>query len=78
VSYVFPLPPDSSIHDFTAHIDDHIVKGVVKEKKAARAEYDRAVAMNRQAVLLQQENVEGKFQGGFALISSHKFFQFSS
>lgn len=60
MSYVFPLPSDASVHAFTAHIDDRIVKGVVKEKTQARAEYDRAVAQNRQAALLQQENIEGR------------------
>jgi hypothetical protein len=58
VTYVFPLPPDASVHAFKALIDDRIVEGVVKEKAEARATFEAAVSMNQKAALLQQENVE--------------------
>lgn len=59
VSYIFPLPPDASIHAFTAYIDNRVVEGVVKEKNEARNEFNTAVAGGHQAALLQQQNIEG-------------------
>jgi Ca-activated chloride channel family protein len=57
---VFPLPPDSSVHEFTAHIGDRVVKGVIKKKGEAKTAFNEAVAHNQQAALLEQGNEEGK------------------
>jgi Ca-activated chloride channel family protein len=58
VTYIFPLPPDASVHAFRAQIDERVVEGVVMEKEKARETFDTAVANHQQAALLQQENVE--------------------
>lgn len=58
VNYRFPLPPDTSVHGFSAKIGDRRIQGVVREKQQARAEFEAAVAHGERAALLQQENVE--------------------
>ncbi|GJJ06171.1 hypothetical protein Clacol_000360 [Clathrus columnatus] len=59
VNYVCPLPSDASVCSFKAVIDGtRTIKGVVKEKAKAKAEYDAAVAQGKTAALLQQDNVE--------------------
>jgi Ca-activated chloride channel family protein len=60
---VFPLPPDASVHAFEAHIDGRAIRGVVQDRSAARATFERAVSMNQKAALLQQENVESACTG---------------
>jgi hypothetical protein len=61
IRYIFPLPPDASVCSFKAVIDGkRIIKGVVKEKAKAKAEYEQAVAQGKTAALLQQENVESE------------------
>lgn len=62
-TYVFPLPPDASVHAFEAHIDGHAVHGIVQDRTTARATFERAVSMNQKAALLQQENVESALAG---------------
>jgi hypothetical protein len=48
------------VHAFTATINERVINGIVKEKAAAKAAFDKAVAQNQQAVLFSQETVEGK------------------
>ncbi|KAF8580008.1 hypothetical protein K439DRAFT_1415709 [Ramaria rubella] len=59
INYVFPLPPDASVCAFKAVIDgSRTIKGVVKEKSIAKAEYEDAVSRGKTAALLEQANVE--------------------
>ncbi|KIJ27180.1 hypothetical protein M422DRAFT_191319, partial [Sphaerobolus stellatus SS14] len=59
IKYVFPLPPDSSVCAFKAVIDDeHTIKGIVKPKAKAKAEYEAAISKDKAAALLEQGNVE--------------------
>ncbi|HEV7737953.1 MAG TPA: VIT domain-containing protein [Chlamydiales bacterium] len=61
VKYVFPLPPDASVCAFKAVINgQRSIKGVVKEKEKAKAEYEEAVSKGKTAALLEQSNVESK------------------
>jgi hypothetical protein len=56
--YLFPLPPDASVHAFEATIDDRTIRGVIRERQAARVEFEVAVSQGEQAALLQQDNIE--------------------
>lgn len=59
VKYVFPLPPDSSVHAFEAVINrTRVIKGVAKEKEQAKREYERAKRQGRTAALLDQKTEE--------------------
>ncbi|PVF97080.1 hypothetical protein CPB86DRAFT_786254 [Serendipita vermifera] len=60
VEYIFPLPPGGAVCSFKAVIDDNkVIKGVVKEKRTAKAQYQAAVAQGKTAGLLQQEHADG-------------------
>lgn len=66
------------MHAFTATINERVIKGVVKEKAAAKAAFDKAVAQNQQAALFSQETVEGKQLYEKLLVkTSHMFVQSS-
>ena len=59
VDYVFPLPPSAAVCSFEAVIDDkRAIKGIVKEKREAKRDFDRAVAQGKTAGLLQQEHAD--------------------
>lgn len=51
--YLFPLPTDATITDMELRFSDRIVRSEVKEKEAARADYDAAKAEGRKAALLE-------------------------
>lgn len=53
--YIFPLPGDAAVSAFEMRVGDRVVRGVVQEKRQARAAYDAALAEGRQASLLEQE-----------------------
>jgi hypothetical protein len=60
VEYFFPLPPGAAVCSFKAIIDDEkVIKGVVKEKGDAKAQYKRAVEQGKTAGLLEQEHPDG-------------------
>lgn len=48
------------MHAFSADINGRMINGVVKGNVEAKADFDEAVAQNKQAALLEQENVEGR------------------
>lgn len=52
--YTFPLYDSVSIVGFTCHIGDRVIRGVVKEKHDARAEYKAAVEKGETAGLMEQ------------------------
>jgi hypothetical protein len=61
VEYVFPLPPGGAVCSFKAVIDDKkVIKGVVKEKREAKAQYQQAIAQGQTAGLLEQEHTDGE------------------
>ncbi len=53
--YTFPLPSEASVFFMQFRIADRVVKAVVKDKAAARADYERARAQGRAASLLEED-----------------------
>lgn len=53
--YLFPLPPEASVYAMRFRIEDRVVEGVVKEKAAARRDYEAALAEGRAATLLEED-----------------------
>jgi Ca-activated chloride channel family protein len=53
--YSFPLPSSASVEHMEFRLEDRVVKGVVKDKAQARADYERARQQGRSATLLEQE-----------------------
>ncbi|CAF4031559.1 unnamed protein product [Rotaria sp. Silwood2] len=56
--YVFPLDENSSVCGFEAHINNKIIKGIVKEKEQAKREYREAIEKGHGAYLMHQEQPE--------------------
>lgn len=52
--YTFPLPNMGAVNRATMHIGDRSIEAEMKEREAARVEYEEAVAMGRTAMLLEQ------------------------
>jgi hypothetical protein len=50
------------VYAFTATIDNRRLQGVIRDREAARAEYEIAVSYGENAALLQQENVESRLR----------------
>ncbi len=53
--YIFPLAAGSAVSNFTMHVGDRKIKGVVQERAEARQQYQQAVAEGKRAALLEQE-----------------------
>lgn len=56
--YVFPLDENSTVCGFEAHINNKIIKGVVKEKEHAKREYREAIEKGHGAYLMHQEEAQ--------------------
>ncbi|CAF2139221.1 unnamed protein product, partial [Rotaria magnacalcarata] len=56
--YVFPLDENSTVCGFEAHINNKIIKGVVKEKEQAKQEYREAIEKGHGAYLMHQEQAQ--------------------
>ena len=56
--YVFPLEENSTVCDFEAHINNKVIKGVVKEKERAKKEYQEAIEQGHGAYLMHQEQAQ--------------------
>ncbi|KAH7056060.1 von Willebrand factor type A domain-containing protein, partial [Macrophomina phaseolina] len=54
VRYTFPLYDGVSVVGFTCRVGDRIIKGQVKEKETAKADFDAAVERGETAGLLEQ------------------------
>jgi Ca-activated chloride channel homolog len=52
--YVFPLPEEATIDSLTLTNEERVLKGVVKEKQAAKAQFEQAKAAGKKAGLLEQ------------------------
>lgn len=53
--YIFPMAAGSAVSNFTMHVGDRKIKGVVQERAEARQQYQQAVAEGKRAALLEQE-----------------------
>ncbi|CAF3751920.1 unnamed protein product [Rotaria sp. Silwood1] len=56
--YVFPLDENSAVCGFEAHINNKVIKGVVKEKEQAKKEYREAIEKGHGAYLMHQEQAQ--------------------
>ncbi|CAF4755456.1 unnamed protein product [Rotaria sp. Silwood1] len=56
--YVFPLDENSTVCGFEAHINNKVIKGIVKEKEQAKQEYREAIEKDYGAYLMHQEQAE--------------------
>ena len=57
-TYVFPLPSDSAVTSCVMKIGDRTICAKLKERAEARAEYDQAIAMGKQAAIAEEERSE--------------------
>ncbi len=56
--YTFPLSGNAAVSDFELRIGERIIKGSVRERKAAEKEYRETLMEGKQAALLEQERDE--------------------
>ncbi|OLF10423.1 VIT domain-containing protein [Actinophytocola xanthii] len=54
-TFIFPLPPRAAVTALRMEADGRIVQGVLKEREAARADYDQAVAEGKRASIAEEE-----------------------
>jgi Ca-activated chloride channel homolog len=55
VSYIFPLPSRAGVTDFVATLGGRRIEGLLKERGAARADYEQAIAQSQRAALVEAE-----------------------
>ncbi|MBK9577438.1 MAG: VWA domain-containing protein [Fibrobacterota bacterium] len=53
--YVFPLPANAAVNEYSFRMGSREVRGVVKTREAARATYQEARSQGKTAALLEQE-----------------------
>src|SRR5260370_26651103 len=54
-TYIFPLPDRAAVTRFRLEVAGRIVEGQLKERGAARKEYDRAIQEGRRAAITEEE-----------------------
>lgn len=59
--YVFPASLRAAVNGLTLRVGERVVRGVIREKEAARTEYGEAKAAGRNTALLEQHG-EGTFR----------------
>lgn len=52
--YLLPLPETSAVHALRVEVGERLIEGEVREKQAARAEYELAAATGTRAALVEQ------------------------
>lgn len=55
-NYLLPLPEGAAVHAMTLHIGSRVIVGEIREKEAARSEYNQAVAAGRKASLVEAQS----------------------
>jgi Ca-activated chloride channel family protein len=53
--YVFPLPQNAAIYDMKMLINDRLIRGLIKERKEAKATYEKAKKEGKRAGIIEQE-----------------------
>src|SRR5688572_25715887 len=53
--YIFPISGGCVVSDFEMRVGTRVIKGLVKERQAAREHYQQALQEGRRAALLEQE-----------------------
>ncbi|HYV35904.1 MAG TPA: VIT domain-containing protein, partial [Gemmataceae bacterium] len=54
-TYIFPLPDRAAVTQFRMEVAGRIVEGVLKERGAARQEYDEAIQAGHRAAITEEE-----------------------
>ncbi len=57
-TYIFPLPARAGVTRFRLQVGERIIDGVLKERGAARAEYDQAIEQGHRAAIAEEERPE--------------------
>ena len=53
--YVFPLPENAAVDHLRMKIGERVIEGDIKERQAARAQYEQAKSSGQRAALVEQE-----------------------
>lgn len=53
--YAFPLPDDSAVDRLRMQVGDRVIEGLIREREAARREYQQAADQGRRASLVEQQ-----------------------
>ena len=54
-TYVFPLPDRAAVSAFSAILGDRRIVGLLKERQAARDDYDAAIAAGQRAAIVEED-----------------------
>ena len=54
-TYIFPLPPRAAVTAMRMEADGRVIEGVLKERGAARADYDQAIEQGKRASIAEEE-----------------------
>ena len=57
-TYIFPLPARAGVTRFRLQVGERVIDGVLKERGAARAEYDQAIEQGHRAAIAEEERPE--------------------
>jgi Ca-activated chloride channel family protein len=57
-TYIFPLPARAGVTRFRLQVGERMIDGVLKERGAARAEYDQAIEQGHRAAMAEEERPE--------------------
>lgn len=54
-TYIFPLPDRAAVTRFRMEVEGRLIEGVLKERTAARREYDQAIQAGHRAAISEEE-----------------------
>lgn len=54
-TYIFPLPDRAAVTAFTLRVADRTIEAQLKERAAARADYDKAISQGHRAAIAEEE-----------------------
>jgi len=57
-TYIFPLPARAGVTRFQLRVGERVIEGVLKERGAAREEYDQAIRQGHRAAIAEEERQE--------------------
>ena len=57
-TYIFPLPARAGVTRFQLRVGERVIEGVLKERGAAREEYDQAIQQGHRAAIAEEERPE--------------------
>ena len=57
-TYIFPLPARAGVTRFRLQVGERVIDGMLKERSAARAEYDQAIQQGHRAAIAEEDRPE--------------------